>query len=444
MKNARKRIAVIGAGVSGLGAAWALRNTADVTVYENAPRVGGHAWTVDVDYDGARTPVDIGFICYNEPNYPNLTALFRHLGVKTHATDMSFAVSDPGGYEWGSDPLGLFAWKRNLADPKFLGLLREILRFNAIARQHLAARSIPDISLGAYLDANGFSQDFRCCYLLPMGAAIWSTPEQDMLDYPVASLIQFFDNHRLMHALRPVWRTVAGGSRTYVDRLAHDLGDRILVDAAIRTIRPGPGGRVQIVQRDGSSIIFDHAILACHADQARALLDPVYDEQRLALGSIRFSQNTAYLHRDASLMPQRRRAWASWNVLKGADDRVCVTYWMNRLQKIPGRLPLFVTLNPTVEPALDKTFGVYEFEHPMYDAPSAAARRAVQRIQGQSGLFFSGAWLGDGFHEAGLRTGLEAACALGAQLPWAPALQHRHRPTAQPLIDAAFVEALAQ
>jgi uncharacterized protein len=422
----RKRIAVIGGGVAGLGAAWALRQSADVTVYERAPRVGGHAWTIDIDYNGEPLSVDIGFICFNQPNYPNFTELLRHVGVKTVMTDMSFSVSDPNGYEWSSDPLGLFAWKRNVVNRDFHGLLGEIVRFNDTARRQLVGDAIPDMSLGDWLDVHGFTQTFRCAYLLPMSAAIWSTPENLMLDYPVSSFLRFFDNHRLMHILRPIWRTVAGGSRSYVDVLARSLGSSIRTDAKIDAIRPLSSGRIQISDRDGPAQIFDSAILASHADQSLKLLDPAYDEQRMALGSVRFAPNTAHLHCDTTLMPTRRSAWASWNVLKGPDNRVCVTYWMNRLQKIPGDKPVFVTLNPAREPAKEKTFGVYEFDHPMYDAPSAAARRSLTRIQGKDSLFFAGAWLGDGFHEAGLRTGLEAAYALGGSVPWKPTLQHRH------------------
>jgi uncharacterized protein len=427
MISRRKRIAVIGGGVAGLGAAWALRESADLVVYDRAPRFGGHAWTVDVDYDGAPLSVDIGFICFNRPNYPNFTNLLSHLGVKTVMTDMSFSVSDPKGYEWSSDPWGLFAWKRNVLDQRFRGLLGEIIHFNNVARQQIVAEEIPEMSLGDWLDRHGFSEIFRVAYLLPMSAAIWSTPERLMLDYPVASFLTFFDNHRLMHAIRPIWRTVSGGSRFYVDKLLADLRPALRASAIVDAVRPAGPGRVQVVERGRAPQAFDAVIIASHADKSRVMLDRSYDEQHLALGSLRFSPNVAYLHRDASLMPERRGAWASWNVLKGEDGGVCVTYWMNRLQKLPGDKPVFVTLNPARLPAREKTFGVYEFDHPMYDAPSAAARRSVQRIQGRDGLFFAGAWLGDGFHEAGLRTGLEAAFALGGAVPWEATTQHRHQ-----------------
>lgn len=442
MNSLRRRVAVVGGGVAGLGAAWALREASDVVLYDKAERFGGHAWTVDIEHTGKPMSVDIGFICFNRPNYPNFTALLKHLDVKTVWTDMAFAVSDPNGYEWSSDPWGLFAWKRNALDPKFRGLIGEILDFNNAARAELTAGNVPDASLGDWLDGHGYSQLFRDAYLLPMSAAIWSTPEALMLDYPVHSFLQFFDNHRLMHLVRPIWRTVEGGSQSYVRKLLTDLQPSLRASAQIETIRPAGHGKIQIVERDKRPETFDAVILSCHADESRRMLDHSYDEQRMALGSVNFSQSTAWLHRDRTLMPERRMAWASWNVRKGPDDSVCVTYWMNRLQKLPNSRPVFVTLNPVREPAKDKTFGVYEFDHPMYDEPSAAARRSVQRLQGRDGLFFAGAWLGDGFHEAGLRTGLEAAFALGGRVPWqATTTQHhalRHAPAVHiPVMAAA-------
>lgn len=426
MISRRKRIAVVGGGVTGLGAAWALRQTADVVLYDSAERFGGHAWTVDIDHQGAPMSVDIGFICFNRPNYPNFTALLNHLDVPTIMTDMAFAVSDPAGYEWSSDPWGLFAWKRNALDRKFRGMIGEIIDFNNRARAELSGGKLPDMSLGAWLDSHGYSQLFREAYLLPMSAAIWSTPEKLMLDYPVISFLQFFDNHRLMHTVRPMWRTVKGGSRMYVQRMLSDLAGSLRASAEIQNVRPIDGGRVQVIERTRPPETFDAVIFACHADEAKRMLDRGCDEQRMALGSIRFSKNTAVLHHDGAMMPRRKAAWASWNVAKGADESVCVTYWMNRLQKLPKSHPVFVTLNPVRTPAADKTFGVYEFDHPMYDNASAAGRRAIQRLQGRDGLFFAGAWLGDGFHEAGLRTGLEAAFALGGSVPWKATTQHTH------------------
>lgn len=446
----KKKIAVIGAGVAGLGAAWALRETADVMLYEKAGRFGGHAHTIDIDHTGQPLSVDIGFICFNRPNYPNFTALLNHVGIPTVWTDMAFSVSDPNGYEWSSDPWGLFAWKRNALDRNFRAMIGEILDFNNVARAELSRGAVPDMTLGDWLDSHGYSPLFRDAYLLPMSAAIWSTPERLMLDYPVASFLQFFDNHRLMHLVRPIWRTVKGGSRAYVERLLADLRPALRPSADIETVRPVPGGKVQVIERNRAPETCDAVIFACHADESRRLLDPACQAQRTALGSVRFAPNTAWVHHDASLMPARRMAWASWNVRKGKartgeGEDVCVTYWMNRLQKLPNSRPVFVTLNPVHAPDPAKTFGVYAFDHPMYDAASAAARRAIQRMQGRDGLYFAGAWLGDGFHEAGLRTGLEAAFALGGRVPWAAVTQHTHAPQAadRPRHAPALVEAAA-
>ena len=249
MSLRRRRVAVVGAGVAGLGASWALRETADVVVYDKAPRFGGHAWTVDIEHTGKPMSVDIGFICFNRPNYPNFTQLLKHLDAPTVWTDMAFAVTDPNGYEWSSDAWGLFAWKRNALDAQFRGMIGEIIDFNNVARAELLRGDLADVSLGDWLDAHGYSQLFRDSYLLPMSAAIWSTPEKLMLDYPVTSFLQFFDNHRLMHLVRPIWRTVKGGSRSYVSKLMAQLTADMRAGAAIETIRPAGAGKVQIVEK---------------------------------------------------------------------------------------------------------------------------------------------------------------------------------------------------
>lgn len=422
----RPHIGVIGGGISGLGAALALRDRAKVTVLERTDRPGGHAHTVDVDYDGEQVAVDVGFIVYNELNYPNFTAMLDMLNVETIETDMSFSVSDPDSFEWSSDPRGIFAWKRNAADPRFLRLLSEIGRFNRLGCNAVLEDPEFDEPLGQWLDRHRFSERFRNSYLLPMGGAIWSTPEDEMLAYPANALLAFFRNHRLMHARRPKWRTVAGGSRQYVNALCGHLGSAVSTNADVQRVRPTEHGLIEACMADGSSAAFDSVVVANHACDAHRQLDAAFDEQRLALGSIHFSKNTAYLHRDPSLMPERRSAWASWNVLSDSSGGVCVTYWMNRLQKIDGDKPLFLTLNPARAPRDELVFETFSFDHPMYDLTSAAARRALQRVQGCDGLYFAGAWLGDGFHEAGLRSGLEAAYALGGQAPWKAQLQQRH------------------
>jgi hypothetical protein len=411
------RIAIIGSGISGIGAAWALRNTADVTVFEKDDRLGGHACTHTFLYDGQPMSVDLGFIVYNGLNYPNLTGLFEALEVRTEASDMSFAVSDPDGWTWASTAAGLFAQKRNLLSPRFHRFWTTILRFNDVARSQLASGAVMDTTLGAWLDRNGFDQSFRDNYILPMGAAIWSTPEDRMLDYPAISFFQFFDNHRLMHKERPQWRTVSGGSRNYVDKAAEALAGRVRLNSAVARVHAF-GDHVAVTTRSGATDVFDEVILACHSDEALELVERDYEEQAFFLRSVRYRPNTIYLHRDSALMPARKAAWASWNVLKQKKGDICLTYWMNRLQNLdPGR-PVFITLNPEKAPDEELTFHSYCFDHPQFDTAAEAAVRSLKRIQGQNRLWFAGAWMGRGFHEDGLKSGLSAALSLGGSVPW--------------------------
>ena len=412
-----KRIAIIGSGISGLGAAYALRNTADVTLYEARGRLGGHSHTLRIDHGGEALDVDVGFIVYNGRNYPNLTGLFNALDVVTQPSDMSFSVSDPDGYEWASSSRGIFAQKRNLFSPRFHRFWRTILKFNDVARAQLAAGEIGDVALRVWLDENGFDQVFRDNYILPMAAAIWSTPERGVLDFPARSFFEFFENHRLMHKERPKWRTVTGGSQAYVNRIGQELGDRVRLASPVRRVAPF-GQKVKVTVESGQSDVFDEVILACHSDQALAILDTAYDTQRFNLASVRYRPNQVYLHRDARLMPKRRAAWASWNVLKGHGEDVCLSYWMNRLQSLPERCATFVTLNPLTPPAEETVFAELSFDHPQFDGPAEAAVRELKRLQGSDGLWFAGAWMGRGFHEDGLKSGLSPALSLGGQVPW--------------------------
>lgn len=414
-----KRIAIIGSGISGLGAAYALKDTADITVYEANDRAGGHAHTMDVDYDGTPISVDVGFIVYNALNYPNLIGFFDALGVETEASDMSFAVSNPDGYEWASTLNGIFAQRRNFFRPKFHRFWRTILKFNDLAREELHAGKIQDVSLGSWLSKHDFDQDFLDNYILPMGGAIWSTPEAEMMDYPAISFFQFFENHRLMHKERPKWRTVTGGSRNYVSKVADLLGDRLKLGTAIQSIRPF-GDKVRVDLNNGPTSVYDEVILATHSDTALDLLDPGFESKNFLLRSVRYRPNTIYLHRDESLMPKKKAAWASWNVIKQSTPEICLTYWMNRLQNLPDETPLFVTLNPETPPAADLTFATMEKAHPQFDGPAEAAVRALKREQGQDKIWLAGAWMGSGFHEDGLKSGLSCALSLGGQVPWTP------------------------
>jgi predicted NAD/FAD-binding protein len=415
------KVAVIGAGVSGLGAAFALKDSADVVLYEKDARLGGHANTTTIEYGERRIDVDTGFIVYNTRNYPNLVGLFETLGVDSFQTDMSFAFAG-GALEWSSNfPGGVFAQKRNLASPRFLRMLADIRRFNRIAIEDLDAGRLDDLTLGGYLRLRGFSPAFEASYLLPMGAAIWSTNPCGIGSVPAESFVRFFANHSLLQMVQPKWRTVRGGSRTYVEKLARVLGRRARAGVGVRSVRRIPGGGVEVRDDRGGVDRFDQIIFASHSDQALAMLGDADIEERAFLGAIRYAPNKAYLHRDPTLMPNRRAAWGSWNYLVNTRGEQLggVTYWMNGLQGIDRRCPLFVSLNPITPPAPELTFGVYDYDHPQFDTASLAAQRRFGRVQGRGGVWYAGAWLGYGFHEDGLTAGLRVAHALGGRVPWA-------------------------
>ncbi len=414
----RERIAIVGAGVAGLGAAFALRDVHDVVLFEADGRLGGHANTVDIDYLGAPMTVDTGFIVFNPVNYPNFTPFLEHLGVAVHATDMSFGFALKGRVEWCSDPRGLFARKRDLANPAHVRMLLDIVRFNKTALADLASGDVDDPTLGAYLLRRKFGERFARTYLLPMGAAIWSTSEDAMLEQPAQTVLRFFDNHRLLHMKRTPWSTVTGGSRVYVEKVAALLGDRVRLNARVTGAVRDPKGVTLTIAGHGQER-FDQVIFASHSDQTLDLLTDASDDERAYLGAIGYAPNEVALHRDTRLMPRRRAAWASWNYLidrPGAP--AAVTYDMNRLQGLDPTRPLFVTLNPQVQPDPDKTFGRFQYAHPQFTTAAVAAQRRFNQVQGVRRTWFAGAWLGYGFHEDGLRSGLRVARRLGGQTPW--------------------------
>jgi len=428
--GALMRIAVIGTGIAGNAAAWTLSKRYPTTVYDRELRPGGHSHTVTIDYDGTPVAVDIGFIVYNELNYPDLTALFAHLGVETVASCMSFAVSADagrfewkgGGENWRETALGLFAQAGNLLSPSYLRMLREILTFNTQSVEDYASGRLAGLTLGEYFAFRKFAPRLLTDYLAPMGAAIWSAPASEMLDFPAENFIAFFSNHRLLQYDRPVWRTVKGGSQRYVEKLTAGFRDQIRLGCAVTSIRRSSHG-VVVDDSQGGSESYDHVVIASHSDQALAMLSDADERERAVLGAICYSPNTIYLHRDTRLMPRRRRAWASWNFLRWqrqgtTSNDVAVTYWMNQLQGIDADKPLFVSLNPPFEPAPELTFGKYACEHPQYNAAAFAAQKRLGDIQGHRHTWFCGAWTGYGFHEDGLRSGLAVAEALGAAVPW--------------------------
>jgi uncharacterized protein len=424
------RVAVIGTGIAGNAAAWTLSKRYPVTVYDRELRPGGHSHTVTIDYDGTPVAVDTGFIVYNELNYPDLTALFAHLGVETVESCMSFAVTaDAGRFEWKGGGAnwretaeGLFAQPRNLLSPSYLWMLRDILTFNAQSVEDLAAGRLTGLGLGEYFKLRKFAPRLLTDYLAPMGAAIWSAPANEILAFPAENFVAFFSNHRLLQYDRPVWRTVKGGSRCYVEKLTSAFRDRLRLGCAVTSIERTPHG-VVVHDSHGRSESYDHVVIASHSDQALTMLSDADDRERAVLGAIGYAPNAVYLHRDPRLMPKRSRAWASWNFLrwqrKGTTENdVAVTYWMNRLQGIDDDKPLFVSLNPPFPPSPELTFGKYMCEHPQYNAAAFAAQKRLHEIQGQRHTWFCGAWTGYGFHEDGLRSGLAVAEALGATVPW--------------------------
>ncbi len=438
-------IAVVGAGVSGLAAAWLLGQRHRVTLYEADARLGGHSHTVDVAVRGTPVAVDTGFIVYNEPAYPNLTALFAHLGVATQASEMSFAVSlDGGALEYsGSDLRGLFAQRGNLVNLRFWSMLRDLVRFYRSAP--LDAARVGLMPLDDYLNENGYGRAFREDHLYPMAAAIWSTPAAQIGRYPTEAFVRFCENHRLLTLKdRPAWRTVTGGSREYVRGLSVSLGDRVRMGrGAIEVRRDARGASVVTAEGDGGAR-YDHVVIASHADQALRLLPDASGDERRLLGAFAYSRNRAVLHGDPALMPRRRAVWSSWNYSadRGRPRAPCVTYWMNRLQGIDERLPLFLTLNPSREPRPDLLLRTETYEHPLFDATAIRAQDELWSLQGRRRTWFCGAYFGAGFHEDGLQAGLAVAEAIGGvRRPWSVAGESArirlHRPRANAILASA-------
>jgi predicted NAD/FAD-binding protein len=425
----RLDIAVIGSGIAGLSAAWLLSQRHQVTLYEADDRLGGHGNTARVESPLGALGIDTGFIVYNETTYPNLTALFHHLGVTTEASDMSFAVSkDEGGFEYaGRDLAGLFAQPSNVLRPRFWSMLRDLLRFYREAPADIGMVEREGMSLGAYLDLRAYSATFRDDHLLPMASAIWSTPTAGIADYPAGAFLRFCVNHGLLQITgRPVWRTVSGGSANYIVRLLAGISGRVYKSRPIRSVER-LGGSVRLRDMSGEAVEHDHVVIATHAHQALAMLTDADQIERDLLGAFGSTRNLAVLHTDQSLMPKRRRAWSSWNFVESRNDgRVSpsLTYWMNRLQNLPRGTEYFVTINPPRPPRAGSVLQTDNYAHPLFDARSIAAQRRLWDIQGRNRLWFCGAWFGAGFHEDGLQAGLAVAEALGAvRRPWSVAAE---------------------
>ncbi|MNR84283.1 15-cis-phytoene desaturase [compost metagenome] len=414
------KIAIIGSGIAGLSCAWRLACSGyDVTLFEANDYFGGHTHTVDVKLDGVTHGVDTGFLVFNHQTYPQLVQLFSELKIETAATDMSFSVKVPLAgrtLEWAGGNLdAVFAQRRNLLSPRFLRMLRDILRFN---REATALAQVPDAaantdSLGSYLSHHGYSQEFRDWYLLPMAGCIWSCPTAQMLDFPLASFIRFCHNHGLLQVTdRPQWHTVKGGARHYVEKMLAEIPQKHLHTPvfSVNRIRVDQRNMVRVEARNGVHL-FDQVVLAGHSDQSLRLLQDASGAEREVLAAVQYQPNRAVLHLDTSCLPRNRKTWSAWNYQRAAGDeaRVCVHYLLNQLQPLPFKKAVLVSLNPITEPRAECVLGSYDYAHPIFDAAAIAAQHKLPAIQGQQNTWFAGAWTGYGFHEDGLKSGLAVA-----------------------------------
>ena len=426
------RIAIVGSGISGLSAAHHLRGHADITLFEAGDYFGGHTHTVDVTLPSATGiqthGVDTGFLVYNERTYPGLIGLFQELQVATVKSDMSFSVQVPqtqgrATLEWNGANLNtVFAQRSNLFKPSFLRMLRDVMRFNALATALAERNQDHELAqpLSAFLAQHHFSHAFRDWYLLPMLGCIWSCPTDQMLQFPVATMIRFCHNHGLIQVNhRPQWYTVAGGARHYVEKIVATIPDARLNTPVLRIDRHAEG--VTLHTQAGAEL-FDHVILATHADQSLAMLSAPTADEQATLGTIRYHPNRAVLHTDTRVMPTKKLAWAAWNYERAASDntestRVCLHYWLNLLQPLPFTQDVIVSLNPVRDIDPTHILGEYDYAHPVFDLPAIEAQAHMPKLQGQQRTWFAGAWMGYGFHEDGFKAGRAAAHAWLATHP---------------------------
>ncbi len=417
------RIAVVGSGISALSAAWFLSQRYEVEIFEKDDRLGGHTNTVSVAENDKVLNIDTGFIVFNRPNYPNLTAMFEHLQVATENTDMSFAVSiDKGDLEYsGTNLNGLFAQRRNLLSPKHWSMILEIMRFNRQAKNDLKSSYALDQSLGVYLLEHEFSPAMRDHYRLPMAAAIWSCPVETMMQFPTRSFLQFFANHGLLNIEdRPQWETVTNGSGTYIDKIIQNSDFKIHLSSPVDKVEKQANG-VKLTTASGKQDYFDAVVLGCHADQAWQMMDDDLKTEFAPLQHFEYQENMAYLHTDLALMPTRKAAWSSWNFLRdmqSPETHVAVSYWMNQLQNLDTDQDYMVTLNPIDKPDPAKTLKEIRYEHPVFDKDAMQAQSQLMDLQGRSGIWLCGSYFGYGFHEDGLKSSVDLARLWNLSLPW--------------------------
>ncbi len=417
------KIAIIGTGISGLGAAYMLHNHHDITIFEKNDYIGGHSRTVTAKTDDGDVPVDTGFIVFNKKNYPLLTALFRHLNVPIKETDMSFGADIAQGWlEYGTYHKlgGIFAQKKNLLRPKYLKMLADIMRFNKDAPEYLHKGT--DLSLGELLNEMNLGTWFRDYYLLAMGAAIWSTPTTKMTDFPAQTFLRFFDNHGLLTVNNhPQWFTVIGGSKEYVKRITAPYQDNIKYNCAVKSVSRSDKG-VTVIDIHNNQHMFDQVIFACHSDQAIEMLSDASSQEQDIIGAIKYQPNDMVLHSDLSFMPKAKKAWSSWVYQsEGKTDNsgnVSLSYWMNNLQPLNTTTPVIVTLNPAREPDPALVYDRYSFDHPVFDQGAIDAQPKIDDIQGQNNTWYCGAWQRYGFHEDGLLSAVNVVRKMGIEPEW--------------------------
>ena len=413
------KIGVIGSGVSGLVSALTLQERFEVSLFEKNSKLGGHSNTVTIEQENKKYSVETGFIVLNDKNYPIFTSLLKHLNIGVNNSSMSFSVSvDKGQFEYSSSYIGLLGQTKNIIDPKYWGMLRDINYFYTNALKDV--KDCPDNeTLGQFLKRFNYSNKFIDYHLVPMTASIWSCPTKSILNFPIKSLLVFFENHKLLNIYnRPNWSTVNNGSREYVKKIQSLLKGKIYTNAKVNKISKSKEG-IRVHYQDGIKT-FDKVILACHADQSSEILIENFSEEANLLKDFKYQKNTSILHSDINFMPKRKSVWSSWNYITetGNSGNLSITYWMNELQGINSSKPILLSLNPKILPNPDLIYGQYSYSHPILDNNAINIQKKLSSIQGKNNLWFCGAWTGFGFHEDGVKSAVEIANSHNIDLPW--------------------------
>ena len=413
------KIGVIGSGVSGLVSALTLQEKFEVSLFEKNSKLGGHSNTVTIEQENNKYSVETGFIVLNDKNYPIFTSLLKHLNIGVNNSSMSFSVSvDKGQFEYSSSYIGLLGQTKNIIDPKYWGMLRDINYFYNNALKDV--KDCPDNeTLGQFLKRFNYSNKFIDYHLVPMTASIWSCPTKSILNFPIKSLLVFFENHKLLNIYnRPKWSTVNKGSREYVKKIQSLLKGKIYTNTKVNKISKSKEG-IRVHYQDGIKT-FDKVILACHADQSSEILIENFSEEANLLKDFKYQKNTSILHSDINFMPKRKSVWSSWNYITetGNSGNLSITYWMNELQGINSPKPILLSLNPKILPNPDLIYGQYSYSHPILDNNAINIQKKLSSIQGKNNLWFCGAWTGFGFHEDGVKSAVEIANSHNIDLPW--------------------------